>query len=251
MIEHAGTWWFNFFNNSDYLDLYGDTVDEPRTKKELNFCDLALQWKPGERILDAPCGQGRHTRKLREQGHNVISLDISPYLLDLARKGLGTVHGDFVRGNLAGIPLQTGCVQYAISMFSSFGYCDTHEQNISMLREYARVLAPGGLLLIDVMNRHFLARFLSPVFRHKEQGMAVREERQIVEDGRRLINIITVTANDGLQRQYPYKPWLFNGWELSLMAEQAGLHPVKVYGSFEGAEYDTESERAMLVARKP
>lgn len=279
MTSHPHTWWFDFFNHPDYLRIYGGSVDDTRTNRELQFCERVLNWHPGDTVLDAPCGQGRHTRRLAEKGFQVIGIDLSNRLLEIAHNtqlplnpsgplpqpnhpqnspvgadlnvSPSFVHPPLlIRGHLAFLPLPEACVHYAISMFSSFGYGQTEDENMAILAEYARVLRPGGRLLIDVMNRHFLTQFLSPVYRHQEGGVAVREERRIVENGRRLINTITVIEKDGTRRQYPYTPWLYNGWELTLMAQQVGLKPIAVYGDFEARPYSMTSERAMVVAEK-
>ncbi len=255
MIKQSDGWWFTFFNNPDYLDIYGNTVNEDRTVRELHFCDRALEWTPGNIVLDGPCGQGRHTRKLHQRGFRVIGMDLSPYLLGVAsgpeEEKAANTGPTWVRAHLGHLPLCEGSVDYAISMFSSFGYGVSEEENLGVMCEYARVLRPGGSLLIDVMNRHYIARYLTPVYRHRERGLAVREERKIIESGRRLHNKICVTDREGVARRYDYKPWLFNGFELTLLAECAGLRPKKVYGSFESADYNLDSERAMLVAVKP
>ena len=40
----------------------------------------------GSRVLDCPCGQGRHAHLLAETGFDVDALDYSEHLLDVARK---------------------------------------------------------------------------------------------------------------------------------------------------------------------
>ena len=40
----------------------------------------------GSRVLDVPCGQGRHAHLLAEFGYDVDGLDYSKELLDVARK---------------------------------------------------------------------------------------------------------------------------------------------------------------------
>jgi SAM-dependent methyltransferase len=149
------------------------------------------------------------------------------------------------------MPIASQTIHWAMNLFSSFGYAETEEENLTIVREYARVLVPGGKLLIDVMNRHHVIRFLLPVYRHKEGRLFVREERTVIDQGRRLSNLITVTEPGGQQRRYLYSPWLFNGWELSQVAQQAGLVTEKIYGHFDGRAYTEDGERAMLVARKP
>ena len=182
-------------------------------------------------------------------------MDLSPYLLGVAsgpeEEKISNTGPTWIRAHLGHLPLREGSVDFAISMFSSFGYGSSEAENLGVMCEYARVLKPGGTLLVDVMNRHYISRYLTPVYRHRERGLAVREERKIIENGRRLHNRICVTDREGVPRRYDYKPWLFNGFELTLLAERAGLKPKKVYGSFESADYNLDSERAMLVAVKP
>ncbi|MFH1738677.1 MAG: class I SAM-dependent methyltransferase [bacterium] len=246
-------WWFEFFSSPDYLNIYSETTNPERTRLELQFAEKALGWDRDHWILDAPCGQGRHTWDLHRHGYRVIGLDMSQFLLKTAHNERGDKEEDvfLIRAHLGRIHIASQTVQWAMSLFSSFGYGETDEDNLRILREYARVLAPGGKLLIDVMNRHHIVRFLSPVYRHKKGRLKVREERTIINRGRRLSNSITVTDPNGIQRRYQYVPWLFNGWELSWLAQRAGLQTVKIYGNFDGRSYNEDAERAMLVARKP
>ena len=56
----------------------------------------------GARVLDVPCGQGRHAHLLAEAGYDVDGFDLSKDLLDIARKrGTGPKlryhHGDMRR----------------------------------------------------------------------------------------------------------------------------------------------------------
>ena len=248
-------WWFRFFNHQDYLDIYRDMTGPERTQREIGFCDRVLGWIPGQKILDAPCGAGRHVLELSNRGHAVVGLDASRYLLDQAQRGLEQTHGPalphFVRGLLQAMPFREGSFDFVICLFSSFGYGETTEENLNMMREFRRVLRPGGKVLVDVMNRHFIVPRLNTVYESIQSGLRVREERAVIEGGRRLHNHIQVTDREGNRRSYLYRPWLYNGWELSWMAAQAGLHSGGVYGNFWGDPYQQTSERAMLVATRP
>ncbi|MAT88001.1 MAG: magnesium protoporphyrin IX methyltransferase [Aestuariivita sp.] len=42
----------------------------------------------GARVLDAGCGPGMMTKELAERGANIVAIDISPSLIDIARKRL-------------------------------------------------------------------------------------------------------------------------------------------------------------------
>ncbi|MBI1390457.1 MAG: methyltransferase domain-containing protein [bacterium] len=253
--ELSADWCNRFFNHSDYLDIYRDMTGPDRTESELGFCHRVFGWKPGDLILDAPCGAGRHTLPLSREGHQVIGLDISSYLLASASADRDFDESSrqnprFVQGVIQRIPFLGGTFQYIINLFSSFGYLDTEEDNLEVMKEYYRVLKPGGMILIDIMNRHFIVPRLNRVYESVQNGLAVREERVIVDNGRRMHNRITVTDSKGSIRKYLYRPWLYNGWELSYLAANAGFSINQVYGDFKGNPYHLKSERAMLVATK-
>ncbi len=248
-------WAFQFFNHSDYLNLYSDMTNPYRTQIELDFCERVLGWSQEQTSLDAPCGAGRHSLELAGMGYRVIGLDFSDYLLQQAQNRwkvtrVSPEYPAFVQGNLLTLPFQPNSFDHIICLFTSFGYGDNLEENLQVLREFHRVLKPGGKALIDVMNRLYIVPLLNRVYQSVQNGLRVREERTITNHGRRLHNVITVWDQKNHQRQYLYNPWMFNGWELSWMANQVGLKTEAIYGDFQGKKYHEDSERAMLVAVK-
>lgn len=254
-MKTKNDWSFRFFNNPDYLAIYHDMTGPVRTEQELDFCTRVLNWEAGKLILDAPCGAGRHSLELARRGYTAIGLDFSDYLLDCAVRDSEALKNPvvkprFIRGLMQAMPIKESVFDFAVCLFSSYGYGDTEEDNLEIVKEFARVLRPKGKLVIDVMNRHFIVPRLNKVYESIQSGLTVREERTITDNQRRLHNLITVKDREGNRRQYLYRPWLFNGWELSWLASRAGLKAVNVYGNFHGDDYHTESERAMLVAVK-
>ncbi len=254
--ESKSDWWFRFFNHQDYLDIFEDMTGRDRTLKELNFCEHVLEWVPGESVLDAPCGAGRHVFELSNRGMAATGLDISLYLLAKASKEFMIDHNDaiypqFVRGLMQRIPFQVHSFHHVVCLFSSFGYGETEQENLQIMRQFYRVLRPGGKIMVDVMNRHFIVPRLNQVFFSRHKDLSVKEERSISNNGRRLNNQFTVKNHEGDVRTYHYRPWLFNGWEISWLASQAGFKNVQVFGNFAAEPYHKGSERAMLVAQKP
>ncbi len=254
-MNNKTDWAFRFFNNPDYLDMYHDMTSPQRTQLELNFCERVLGWENGQRILDAPCGAGRHSNLLGRYGFSVTGLDFSSFLLGLAEEDKKQANfpnekPSYVRGLLQQLPFEENSFEHVVCLFSSFGYGETEDDNLHVMQEYSRVLKPGGKVLIDVMNRHFVVPRLNKVYDSIHKDLRVREERTLTNNGRRLHNIIKVRDKKGNQRQYLYNPWLYNGWELAYMANQAGMKVVRVYGDFWGNDYEEDGERAMLVAAK-
>jgi ubiquinone/menaquinone biosynthesis C-methylase UbiE len=104
---------------------------------------------PTGRALDAACGTGRYAAFLAELGHQVTGVDISPGMLALARAKVPD--GDFRIGDLAQLPLPENDVDLLVCALAL-----THVPDVApVLAEFARVLRPGGnLVLCDSRLRY-------------------------------------------------------------------------------------------------
>ncbi|MGH1565820.1 class I SAM-dependent methyltransferase [Mumia sp. DW29H23] len=100
-------------------------------------------------ILDAGCGPGHWTEVLSQGGaREVRGIDASAHFIASARRRFP--HLDFARGDLAALPFASGSVAGVLSWFSII---HTPPDAVPViLREFARVLAPGGSLLLGFFD---------------------------------------------------------------------------------------------------
>ena len=98
--------------------------------------------KPGV-ALDAACGTGRFAEFLAGNGHRVIGVDSSPDMLAHARRRVPG--GEFQVGDLDQLPLAEDSVDVIVCALALVHVPDLH----SVLAEFARVLRPGGDLVIS------------------------------------------------------------------------------------------------------
>lgn len=90
--------------------------------------DRLLSWLPqdlrGKRILDAGCGTGALAVEVARRGGQVLAVDLSPTLIELARERLpsdiGEGHIDFEVGDMA--ELATGGFDHVVAMDSLIHY---------------------------------------------------------------------------------------------------------------------------------
>jgi hypothetical protein len=94
-------WWRSYFD-SDYFDLHDPLFDEARSRAEVAGMRELLALPVGARVLDAPCGWGRHTGLLAEAGCEVFGADLSPDLLRRAPAGRGRTPSPATRRRTSG-----------------------------------------------------------------------------------------------------------------------------------------------------
>ena len=108
-------------------------------------------YKPGSglKILDAGCGTGASLGLLSAYGE-VVALDYSPVALTFSRRQAGA---RFIRGTVNGLPFSRG----VFDLVTSFDViCCLGVDDASALAEYARVLKPGGRLVLRLPAYNWL-----------------------------------------------------------------------------------------------
>ncbi len=242
----AAPWFVDAFTSA-YLDVYSHR-DESSARREAKGA-LNLLRHDGSRglLLDLAAGAGRHARAFRTQGCRVACLDLSP---DLTRRcaaiGLPTVRGD-----MRALPFTDGAFGAVACMFSSFGYFEAEAEHVGTLREIARVLSPGGGVLLDLMDRDTVRYTLQMQNVEMVDGMTIEVERALAEDGRRVEKQIRVLRDGSSTQSWRESVRLFTGDELAALAGAARLRLAGTWGDFDGHPHVAGESRRIVVLRKP
>lgn len=118
----------------------------PAIEGEQPVVHAMLDELPVGTALDAACGTGRHADKLAELGHQVIGVDTTEAMLDIAR--VKVPDADFRRGRLEGLPLDDASVDVITCALAL-----THVPDLEpVFREFGRVLRPGGTAVLSDMH---------------------------------------------------------------------------------------------------
>jgi len=145
----APDWWEGFFDDN-YLRLWASTLTDPKSDEDASaICEL-LALKPGNKVLDAPCGFGRLTRRLAARGVQVVGMDASQRMIDEAERH-PVEHARYVRHDLRE-PLPEAGFDAAFNVFSSIGYAG-EEGDRAAFRSVHAALRPGGLFLVESRHR--------------------------------------------------------------------------------------------------
>jgi len=236
-------WWRSLFN-SLYLKTDGDVVENmENTRQETDLIIELADLMPADRILDLCCGQGRHSLELARRGFtNVTGIDRSRYLIRQAKKraaadGLSVT---FHEGDARRFRLGKQLFQCIVLMGNSFGYFEHQDEDEAVLRNVAKVLAPHGTLVLDVVDGEWMSsNFEQRSWEWIDEDHFVCRERALSKDGRRIITREVIThAEKGVIADQFYAERLYSRSQLLELLEKLGYCNVHFY-----AGPETESSR--------
>lgn len=198
---------------------------------------------PSGRVLDAGCGNGRHLLALRELGLPAFGCDLSEYLLRTA-----STRGPVLRCDLRSIPFASRSFGLVASFFTGFGYFESRSDDIVMLAELARLVAPGGWLHLDLPDRDHVRSHLVPSDEQRWEDARVIQRR--IVQGDLSAKLIIVEKDDGTRSEYFERVRLWNTEHLETIAKRLGFEPVFRLGDLHGTPWTPGSPRCGLVLRR-
>ena len=210
-----------------------------------------LEAPSGARVLDCPCGQGRHAHLLAEAGFDVDGLDYSEPLLAIAKKRGTAKRLRYSQGDMRKLPARwTGKFDAVVNLFTSFGFFDSPQDDLTVLEEFARVLKPGGQLVWHGGSRDgVMARFLSRDWWSTEDGTLFGQERRFDP----LSGFLSITSTwrgpkgDG-ERSHRIR--LYSASELASRMRDVGLVVEQAFDAWQDKPLTRKSSEMLLLARK-
>lgn len=242
-------WWESAFD-SHYLLEYRPLFSPERDRQEVARIVELLELPAGSRILDVPCGQGRHSHLLAEAGFDVDGLDYSPDLLAVARKrGTGKTLR-YTRGDMRKTPARwSRRFDAVLNLFTSFGFFAHPADDVKVVKEFARVLKPGGLLVWHGGSRDgVMARFLARDWWNSADTMFAHEREFDPVSG-----ILTVESHWRRGTRYgtrKHRLRLYTATRLAELFSDVGLIVEAAYDGFSDRPLKRTSSEMLLVARK-
>ena len=134
--ESGHTWWGNL-----------TAAGQRRNDRRLELLQERLRITPATRILEVGCGAGEYTRRLARLGCPVTAIDITPVLVENARRTIGGDHLRFLVMDATDPDLPAGSCDVV------FGKSILHHIDYrKALASYRRLLAPGGSIFFSEPN---------------------------------------------------------------------------------------------------
>jgi ubiquinone/menaquinone biosynthesis C-methylase UbiE len=235
--------------------LHSPMTLEERTQREINGVVRILELQPGDKVLDCPCGYGRHSRELATRGYEVVGCDINSEMLEPAlssTRDLSNVR--FVQENMVKLDFNQE-FDAVVNLFFSFGFFDSDEENDRVLANFYRALKPGGRFMMHTDIN--VPRIVNGTYKlHETRELKSGRQLEISEtcdvENRRLEGTWSLINPDGSKQELrPYVAAIYTLEDFTAMCEKAGFQNVRGYGDWDGSPLMDDSEDMIIVAEKP
>lgn len=260
MTETAPTsarpdWWTDFYDEDLERGLL-DTTSAAAIEETLGFLERVLAIRPGDRVFDQCCGNGRLALPLARRGYEVHGLDQAELYIRSAAE-LAAREGLSARFE-AGDAFEQVCrpaARAALNWWTSFGYAPTAAENRRMIVRAFESLQPGAAFALDWLNvpgilRGFQRDVINRVATPQGELVLLRESRVDLAAGR-LLKTWTWLRPDGERVRRESSVRLYLPHELRELFEAVGFVEVEFFGDTGGAALELDSPRCIVVGRRP
>lgn len=209
------------FTTEKSVEYYDDLVAEGLFAPERKVVER--YYEPDDTVLDVGCGAGRTTSALHDRGFDVVGLDASAPLV--ARAGERFPDIDFRVGDA--VDLDVPGASYDQVLFSYNGICCIRPESrrLEALREFHRVLKPGGLLAFSSRNTWY--RYPAVLVDHDFLSRFYLN----AENARRFFHPYKIDRDDVGE---PFEIYFATPWRQRRQLRDCGFEPVDIVGERNG-----------------
>ncbi len=243
--------WFETFFQGVAVEFWNRAIPPAVTLTEADFLEKTLALPPGARLLDIPCGSGRHSIELARRGYRMTGIDLSPDFLRLARANAADarLQVDLNESDMRNPSFGADSFDGAFCFGNSFPYLDRSGVT-AFLGALGRAIRPGGRFVIDTgCAAESILPTLLPQRWHRFDDIIVMSKATYIASASRLDIDYTFIRGDTIETR-PSSSYVFTVSELTRMLADAGFEVVSLNGGFAGERYELATPRLVLTARR-
>ncbi len=239
--------WFESWFGSPYYHILYEQRDDEEAEAFADALLHRLTPAPGARMLDIACGEGRLSRSLAARGFDVTGIDLSHASISLAQRSEAPNLHFFVHDMR--MPFYINYFDLAFNFFTSFGYFAKPRDHRMAARSFAGALKPGGVLVVDYLNREHVLAGLVPEETVDRGGIQFDILRRY--DGTHFIKEIRFKDRQGSPQHFTERVAAFGLEEFKQLFEKGGLALVSTFGDYQLQPFAApESPRLIMMFKK-
>ena len=207
----------------------------------------------GALVLDLACGTGGITLPLSEMGYDMIGVDLSPEMLDIARKKDRDGKVLWLNQDICDFELY-GTVGGIVCCLDSINYLLRTDDIKKCFSLAANYLDPNGLLIFDINSPYKFRNIYGDRHYILEQGNTFLGWRNHFNEKSKLCDFYltifsrqrgVITRRDEIQTERMWAPAT-----VRRLIRESGLSLIGEYGGFDRSPVSDTTERIFFVCRK-
>lgn len=205
-------------------------------------------------LLDLGCGTGKLTRRLADRGFDMIGIDLSEEMLEIAREKSDPEQILYLMQDMREFELY-GTVRAIVSICDSMNYLMGYEELVQVLGLANNYLDPGGIFIFDLNTPYKYQAVLGEqtIAENREEGSFIWENYYDEEERINQYDLtLFIRQEGGLYRKYEetHYQYAFDLKEVEQAVREAGMELVAIYDAFTRELVRTDSQRVYVIARE-
>ncbi len=205
-------------------------------------------------LLDLGCGTGKLTRRLADRGFDMIGIDLSEEMLEIAREKSDPEQILYLMQDMREFELY-GTVRAIVSICDSMNYLMGYEELVQVLGLANNYLDPGGIFIFDLNTPYKYQAVLGEqtIAENREEGSFIWENYYDEEERINQYDLtLFIRQEGGLYRKYEeiHFQYAYDLEEVEQAVREAGMELVAIYDAFTREPVRTDSQRVYVIARE-
>ena len=239
-------WWLDFYN-----DEHAELVLTKNCGEVFDFISKCHPLKGGETLFDQCCGKGYLANEFIKRGIKTTGVDASKPYIEFANANYSDAESKFILADAKEFVLKDKA-DIGINWYTSFGYDESDDENIKMIKTLSESIKPHGSFFIATMNPRFVVKnFQKFIVKYIERGdgtiIAIRES--FIENNM-LKSKWLVVYPDGERKTFSGQVKMYDLSDFKRMLPEHGLRIEQVYSNIDFGELNDDSGGMIVYGKK-
>ncbi len=238
--------WFESWFNCPYYHLLYKNRNSAEANAFLHQLIPYLNPSKEAKFLDICCGKGRHSLTINEMGYDTIGFDLAMESIEEAKK----LENDTLKFYVHDMRklFFTNYFDFALNLFTSFGYFNSSRDNLNTLHSFNKALKPGGKLVIDYFNAVKVRKELINNETKQIEDITFHISKKI--ENNRIVKQIQFNK-DGKPYEYLERVELIDLDQFTNLLNTCGFRIMETFGNYQlNSFHSEESDRLIILAVK-